>query len=124
MLPITVLSDSVAGHQLSVLVDANAPVLRIVAAGRGDKKPFDVTASLEIYAPAANWRRNETRSYGQLYAAARRLSAPLRALHVALTQLANDFRAMCVAGSRACAAMATASTCPRETPTAWAPFLL
>ena len=73
---ITVLSDGAAGHQVSVLVDANAPVLRVAAAGRGDNKPYDVTASLEIYAPAANWRRNETRSYGQLYASAAASRAP------------------------------------------------
>ena len=52
------------GYKLTVVVDANAPVLRITSTH--GSSAFTATATLEMYHPESNWRRNETRSFGQL----------------------------------------------------------
>lgn len=51
------------GYNIIVVVDANAPVLRVKA-----ERPasFTLRAALELVHPPANWYRNITRSYGDL----------------------------------------------------------
>ena len=53
-----------SGYAVRVLVDANAPALRVAASH--SSAGFALTVTLEMYDAVANWRRNETRSYGEL----------------------------------------------------------
>ena len=75
---VTITTAGGAGYTVTVAVDANSPVLRVVAAyggGGGDggggaaaeaAAGAKVTAALEMYDAAANWARNESRPYTAL----------------------------------------------------------
>lgn len=59
----TVAIQATAGYRVSVVVDANAPVLRVT----GDHVAgFQLRAALELVHPPSNWYRNMTRSYHDL----------------------------------------------------------
>ena len=83
--------DASRGYKVSVMIDANAPVLRMTAECL---RPFQLRAALELVHPPSNWYRNITRSYSDL---SRLPDSPLGPFNASAPNTnANGFGAYCL----------------------------